>query len=62
MSRHTAFELSSISEPVASRSSFSLFSLVLLGSEPSCCVVIPGFIFEARRVPELKGVPGILKL
>lgn len=62
--RHTAFELSSISDPVASSrtSEFSLASLVLLGSEPRCCVVIPGVIFEARRFPEAKGVPGILKL
>lgn len=50
--RHTAFELSSTSDPAASRSAFSWTNLLLLGSEPRFCAVTCGVIFEARRFPE----------
>lgn len=62
MSHHTTFELSSISDSVASRSALSFADLLVLGSEPRFCSVIPGVIFVARRVPELKASPGSLKL
>lgn len=62
MPRHTAFELSSISDSVASRSDFPFTNLLLLGSEPRLCAVSPGVIFEARRCDELKISPGSLKL
>lgn len=62
MPRHTALELSSISDSVASRSEFPFTNLLLLGSEPRFCAVSPGGIFEARRCDELKTSPGSLKL
>lgn len=53
MPNHTELELSSTSDPVASRSPVSFCSLLLLCPDSRSCLEPPNFMFEARRFPEL---------